>query len=238
MIISQPGFLPSRLPNLFQWCSCRRSPITLNGSNVSQLNDLSGNNNHWVQATASRQPLFTNQIANANIMTFDGVNDRMLSSLSFPKGNYSVFVVFKTTDTRATIISRDDSGFGNVDTLLGLGQQNQVGVTNGHVSFEQHTSTPNRSTAVASAIAYNDNATHFAGFVVNNFDADLYTDDVIVNSTSDISQCFKGLQIRLGIGFAGFHSQLQLNFFFVWPFSFGKIRQRLTSPLLQLMKKS
>lgn len=201
MIIAQPGFLPARLPDLFQWCSCRRSNITLNGSAVSQINDLSGNNNHWVQSTAANQPLFTSLIDGAKVMTFDGINDNMLSALSFPKGNYSIFVVFKSTDTRGSFISRDDSGFGDIDTLFGLGLQNLFPATDGHVTFERHTSSPNRFTGASSVIAYNDNATHFAGVVVDGFDADLYTDDVVVNTAGDISQCFKGLQIRLGIGF-------------------------------------
>jgi len=52
--------------------------ITLNGSNVSQWSDKSGNAKHAVQATASLQPAFVSNGLNGRpSLNFDGVNDVM-----------------------------------------------------------------------------------------------------------------------------------------------------------------
>jgi len=203
MMPSKVGFLPTRLPDLFQWCSCRRSPITLNGSNLSQWNDISGNNNHWTQGTASLQPLFTDQIEGVTVPTFDGVDDQMIASIGFPTGNYSIFVAFKTTSLRGVFLGRDNTGFGTVDATFGVGTQNQVAVPDGHVAFERQASGPNRSDGINSVIAYNDNVIHFAGIVIDGFDLDLYVDDTHVSTTGTISGAFKFSPILLGIGFNG-----------------------------------
>jgi hypothetical protein len=49
--------------------------ITLNGSNVSQWDDKSGNNNHVSQGSASAQPAYT-----AGLVTFDGSNDALIAA--------------------------------------------------------------------------------------------------------------------------------------------------------------
>lgn len=200
MIIAQPGFLPARLPDLFQWCSFRRSNITLNLGNISQIDDLSGNNNHWIQASAGNQPSYSNTIDGATVATFDGVSSKMASSLVFPKGNYSVFFVIKTLDLRGALIARDDTGYGNIDTLFGFGQQNVFPSSNGKVTFERHAPSPNRYDGVSSASTYNDGSPHFVGFVVNGFNEYVYADDSIAVTTGTIDGCFKGLTVNLGVG--------------------------------------
>lgn len=55
--------------------------VTLNGSNVSQVNDLSGNGNHFTQGTAVNQPAYTNAGLNGlNVATFDGTNDYLTNA--------------------------------------------------------------------------------------------------------------------------------------------------------------
>jgi hypothetical protein len=52
-----PRFIPTALANLAVWYRADQG-VTLNGSTVSQWNDLSGNGRHLTQGTASAQPLF------------------------------------------------------------------------------------------------------------------------------------------------------------------------------------
>jgi len=69
------------------------STITLNGSNVSQWDDKSGNNRHVTQATASNQPTYTTAGLNGkSIITFDGTGDglTLASEVSIPRDMVSV----------------------------------------------------------------------------------------------------------------------------------------------------
>lgn len=54
--LSSAEFDPRHVPGLALWVRGDWSPITLNGSNVSQWNDISGNGNHPVQSTEANQP--------------------------------------------------------------------------------------------------------------------------------------------------------------------------------------
>jgi hypothetical protein len=57
------------------------STLTLNGSTVSQWNDKSGNARHVSQATAANQPTLTASGLNGKpVVTFDGVNDRLVTA--------------------------------------------------------------------------------------------------------------------------------------------------------------
>ena len=52
--------------------------ITLNGSNVAQWNDKSGNDSHATQPTAASQPTYTlNGLNGKPVLTFDGIDDFM-----------------------------------------------------------------------------------------------------------------------------------------------------------------
>ena len=56
------------------------SSITLNGSNISQINDKSGNANHFSQGTASLQPLYDTSTESLNTIKGDGVDDQLTGS--------------------------------------------------------------------------------------------------------------------------------------------------------------
>ena len=46
--------------------------VTLNGSDISQINDKSGNNNHFVQGSAVNQPAYTDTLNGKNVATLTG----------------------------------------------------------------------------------------------------------------------------------------------------------------------
>ena len=61
--------------------------VTLNGGNVSQWNDQSGNSNHLTQATASLQPAYS-----AGEVDFDGTDDK-LGFTQLELNEFSIFMV-------------------------------------------------------------------------------------------------------------------------------------------------
>ena len=72
---------PARLSELALWLDAADvNTITLNGANVSQWNDKSGNNRNVSQTTASRQPVFVaNSLNNNPIIAFDGTDDTLVN---------------------------------------------------------------------------------------------------------------------------------------------------------------
>ena len=76
--------------------------ITLNGSNVSQWDDKSGNDKHATQTGSTSQPESgADTINGLNTLKFDGSNDRLLisSPLSSPINNAYMFIVYKVNST-------------------------------------------------------------------------------------------------------------------------------------------
>jgi len=57
---------PMQLTSAVWFDAADITTITLNGSNVSQWNDKSGNNRHATQGTATNQPLFVTSVPDAN----------------------------------------------------------------------------------------------------------------------------------------------------------------------------
>ena len=69
--------------------------ITLNGSNVSQWADLSGNNRHAAQATSSLQPAYSATGLNGMpAVVWDGTGDKLVGAWSTTLTARAVFVVF------------------------------------------------------------------------------------------------------------------------------------------------
>jgi hypothetical protein len=89
------------------------STITTVSGAVSQWNDKSGNARHATQGTAGNRPIYTSSALNfKNVITFDGSDDRLLTSaVSLHSGLYSVFTVAKTltSNTVAIVCSQDRS---------------------------------------------------------------------------------------------------------------------------------
>lgn len=117
MIISSASrWLPTRISNLEAWWSPDRSRKTFNGSNVSQMDDLSGNGRHLVQASASNQPLYV-ESSNVNgrpALRYDGISSFMsMSGLNgIINGDHTIVFISKVNSTTSAfpcVISWDDA---------------------------------------------------------------------------------------------------------------------------------
>lgn len=79
------------------WDSSVASSVHI-GTNVAQWDDLSGNSNHLLQATGSKQPVYSGTGTTSTI-TFDGVDDALkaIFTLSQP---FTLYLVMKTITNR------------------------------------------------------------------------------------------------------------------------------------------
>ena len=74
--INDRPWTPANISTALWLDAADASTITLNGGNVSQWNDKSGNARHATQATAASQPAYTAAGLNGKaVLTFDGSND-------------------------------------------------------------------------------------------------------------------------------------------------------------------
>ena len=92
--------------------------ITLNGSNVSQWSDKSGNSRHISQGTAASQPTYAATGLNSKgLITFDGSNDILLNASVGANGvsNFTIISVFRVITETAD------------DILMGIGETGAVG---------------------------------------------------------------------------------------------------------------
>jgi hypothetical protein len=115
------GFSPKTIPGLYAWYDASHPlGVTLNGSTVSQLIDLSGAGLHLSQATAAVQPAYTTAGQNGrNCLTWTGSSAGGISLRAATAGDwsflhdgtfkYSVFIVAGTSVA---------SGSGNVNTYF------------------------------------------------------------------------------------------------------------------------
>lgn len=90
-------FNPSRLANTLIWLNNDPNDwIFSSGTKISQWTDMSGNNLHYIQANASRQPDYDNTIFDG--VRFTGANFTHLDSASIPtplNTPFSVFLVLR-----------------------------------------------------------------------------------------------------------------------------------------------
>ena len=94
----QTGFNPKSIAGLAAWYDASAaSSITLNGSTVSQWNDLSGNGRHQAQGSASLQPNFNATGLNGR-STLSTTGTQWMQASAFESsasGNYTMFMVMK-----------------------------------------------------------------------------------------------------------------------------------------------
>lgn len=96
--LSYVPFVPTDMAGCQLWLDAGQG-ITLNGSNVSQWADMSGNNNHAVQNTASAQPqILTNELNGMSSVYFSGTKYMLFSGIN-AYGNISIFTVNKALDS-------------------------------------------------------------------------------------------------------------------------------------------
>lgn len=139
------AFSPASLTNMAGWYDASdSSSVTLSSGKVSQINDLSGNARHMVQATSAQQPTYTTGARNSlNVMTFNGV-ENMAPSGTFSPTYLTMFIVVKNefNDRTATNWNSEQLNLQNGDQAsniyafqLGTGGSNYYywadGATNG-----------------------------------------------------------------------------------------------------------
>jgi hypothetical protein len=91
---------PAQISTLAWYDASNESSVTLNGTDVSQINDLSGNGYNATQSTSSLQPAYTNTLNSLKIMTFDGTNKLNLPSVNFNTDkSVSLYVVTRKRST-------------------------------------------------------------------------------------------------------------------------------------------
>jgi hypothetical protein len=92
---------PAQITTLAWYDASNASNITLNGSNVSQMIDLSGNGYNATQSTSANQPLYSGSINGLNTITFNpsGTNEKLdLPSINIPANRQtSAYFVFQQT---------------------------------------------------------------------------------------------------------------------------------------------
>lgn len=93
------------------WDPSVAASVTLSSGKVSQLNDLSGNAWHMLQATATNQPTYTTGMQNGlNGLTFSGAQHLTPSSTK-AYGALTLFVVVRFTNNASTGIAFGYSGY-------------------------------------------------------------------------------------------------------------------------------
>ncbi len=137
--------------------------LTVDGSNrVSQWNDLSGQDNHFVQSTNNYKPVLVQNVLNGlPTVSFDGSNDFMtankneLSGFDFSvnsSNRYSIFIITRATSNRSGIIgqfsnTRPVFAFwrNSVSEFESILNNNYGNAVSANTSFGLHTSTWNGS---------------------------------------------------------------------------------------------
>ena len=87
------GFSLTDVSNLKVWLK-NDTGLDVSAGAVAQWDDQSGNNNHAVQSTSTRQPLY-----NGGDVHFDGVNDAMLLTTNIRATHFGIFAVIELDNT-------------------------------------------------------------------------------------------------------------------------------------------
>ncbi|HJX50002.1 MAG TPA: LamG-like jellyroll fold domain-containing protein [Candidatus Nanoarchaeia archaeon] len=158
----------------------RLNESSWNGTS-GEVKDVLGNRNGTsISGANTTSGLF------ARAGSFDGVNDyvNLGNIFSSPQDNGTISFWFKTSDTNGTILSQDATGWNNLDTLFGIGQQNVIACTAGYLCFETHGPSTSLSRGVNSGVIVNDNEWHFAVLSFNNTGYYLYLDGDLKNTVA------------------------------------------------------
>lgn len=93
-IIIPVAFTPANLSNLKLWVKSDVGVVLTSGK-VSQWSDQSGNNNHLLQASASKRPTVVSADINGkDSILFDGSDDNMTASFTLAQPE-TVFLIYK-----------------------------------------------------------------------------------------------------------------------------------------------
>jgi hypothetical protein len=102
------------------------STISLNGSEVTQWNDKSGNGYNFAQSTSNKRPLSGTRTQNTlNVIDFDGTNDSLSTTAAKSAFNF----LHRSTSTIFVVLKQD--AVNNIKSILNTGLQtfysNEVG---------------------------------------------------------------------------------------------------------------
>lgn len=113
------GFNPLSISGLAAWYDASNAgSVTLNGSTVSQWNDLSGNGRHQTQATASLQPNYTASGLNGKA-TLTTTGTQWMQSAAFASSTAAtVFLVWKIDAVAGTPFIWQRGSVNNVHSML------------------------------------------------------------------------------------------------------------------------
>jgi hypothetical protein len=119
----------------FSDLGCSTTPVSAGGSTVRCFRDLSGNNNHLVNYTASLAPTLTaNGISTKNTINFNGASGRRLftyRSINASTSNYTIFAVLKPSGTASYYYGALSNSAG----VAALGFTNSA--ASGYISYYQ-----------------------------------------------------------------------------------------------------
>ncbi len=139
---------------------------------VDQWADLSGRNNHALQATADRRPQYVqNAIAGHGAVRFAGTHRLDLTQHLFAAANFprTVFVVLKTEDASAHVFGAGETSANNL-TAYGTGLAINAGFP-----FAKAVSN-NSGTQLQATVGIADQAPHVVSAVIANADSSIFVD--------------------------------------------------------------
>ena len=116
-------FYPPDEGNCFAWYDAADdSSIALNGSDVSQWNDKSGNGRHVVQGVSAAQPAYTDTVNGKNVITFDGVTEYLEGAITAYTGTtMTTYLMCKKigAGTTSSVLALRDSAETDVADTVG-----------------------------------------------------------------------------------------------------------------------
>lgn len=115
------GFNPRSISGLLAWYDAAdASSVTLNGSNISQIADKSGNNRNATQSTAASQPAYVTNVRNGrSVCRFNGAtrNDDLVISVPISTA-VTVFWLGTPTTGKADTYLMSGSGSGGRPAII------------------------------------------------------------------------------------------------------------------------
>lgn len=196
------GWSPLNLPNLVAWYDASSaSHVVLNGSNVSQLTDLSGNGNHATQSTAGNQPAYVQDGSGLNALNYINfaTGKGFTHSITTAFAGSTVAMVSGTTSSTA-YRGLFCSGSG------GIAVYDRLGGTNWGTFMTSPGDIPSGSVLVGSV------KTHMMVNRATN-DFDFWTENTKVNKTNGVTLWTVGNQF-FGAGGGGLSSENLVGSFY------------------------
>ena len=195
--ISSPGGepVPEEATLEAHWDVSNAATVTLNGADISQVDDQSGQARHWVQATANDQPFLAAAAQNGlDVATFNGANGEHFDTLWVPAKNayWTVLMVIQVSGTAdKTFLSQDAAGYNNLDTNLSFGKVAVYGaLSSKKLTLDVH-GPVDQSNGVVSAATIDNVAYQLIGMRVEGLSYTVLSANVneAVNASSE-SGCF------------------------------------------------